>query len=61
MYELLKNIDRRWIFLCMLLAVAVPILVQVRFPEKPTAMSRAVFDTIERLPAGSRVTVRFGR
>ena len=31
-----KNLDRRWIFLAMLLAVAGPILAQKSFPEKPT-------------------------
>ena len=59
MYEALKNLDRRWIFLLMLLAVALPILFQAQFPEKPTGLARAVFDEIEALPAGAKVLLSF--
>jgi len=59
MYDFLKNLDRRWIFLLMLLAVAVPILLQSRFPETPSALSQAVFDEIERLQPGDRVLIAF--
>ena len=59
MYDLLKNLDRRWIFLMMLLAVSVPILLQSRFPEKPTGLARVVFDEIERLEEGDRVLMAF--
>lgn len=55
MYHLLKNLDRRWIFLMMALAVAVPILFRLQFPETPTGMTQDVFDAIENLPRGSRV------
>jgi hypothetical protein len=55
MYEFLKTLDRRWIFLLMLLAVAVPILFQVRFPEEPTQLVRETFEEVDRLPAGSKV------
>jgi hypothetical protein len=51
----LENSDRRWIFLCMGLAVGVPILLRLQFPEKPTGLARAVFDEIEVLQAGDRV------
>jgi len=59
MYRFLRDLDRRWIFLLMLLAVAVPILLQSRFPETPSALSRAVFDQIERLQPGDRVLLAF--
>jgi hypothetical protein len=59
MLERLKTLDRRWIFLLMFCAVAVPILFEVQFPEKPTALSRATFDAIESLPEGSRVLLSF--
>ena len=59
MYDLLKNLDRRWIFLMMLLAVSVPILLQSRFPEKPTGLAQAVFDEIDRLEEGDRVLMAF--
>lgn len=51
----LSNLDRRWVFLAMLLAVAVPILVQATFPEAPTPLVETVFQEVERLPPGSRV------
>jgi hypothetical protein len=53
--EFLKTLDRRWIFLAMLLAVACPILAQQSFPEKPTKPVQDVFDYIENLDEGSNV------
>jgi hypothetical protein len=56
-------LDRRWIHLAMMLAVALPILwngvTGKTFPESPTPPSQACFDAIEALPAGSRVLVSF--
>jgi hypothetical protein len=52
-YAFFKNLDRRWIFLAMLLAVALPILFALRFPEIPSPMVRGVFDAVENLPDGS--------
>src|SRR4051812_34691405 len=43
----------------MLLAVAVPILLRLQFPETPTPFSNAVFAEIERLKPGSKVLVAF--
>lgn len=63
MYELVKNLDRRWIFLLMLLSVAIPILVigytGKTFPEVPTKMAQAVFDEIEKLNEGDPVLLAF--
>lgn len=59
MYDILKNLDRRWIFLLMLLSVAVPILFQLEFPEQPTGLSQSTFDEIERLEEGSKVLLAF--
>lgn len=63
MFDLIRNIDRRWIFLLMLLSVAVPILVigvtGKSFPEVPSAMAQAVFDEIDRLPEGSKILLPF--
>lgn len=53
--EFLKNLDRRWIFLLMGVAVSLPILFQVSFPEQPTQIVQDAFDAVERLPAGSRI------
>jgi hypothetical protein len=55
MFETLNNLDRRWIFLLMAVAVAVPILMQWSFPETPSQQARNVFDEINKLPPGSRV------
>ncbi len=55
----LRRLDRRWIFLSMLLAVAIPQLTQARVPEKPTPLVMAVFDKIESLPDGSLVLISF--
>ncbi|QDU39780.1 hypothetical protein Mal4_41270 [Maioricimonas rarisocia] len=55
MFEFFRDLDRRWVFLAMLLAVAVPILAGARFPEEPSQMVRSVFHAIDNLPEGSRV------
>lgn len=55
MYEILRTLDRRWVFLLMFLAIATPILLRVTFPEKPSNMVNDVFAAIDRLPEGSKV------
>jgi hypothetical protein len=59
MYTFLRDLDRRWTFLLMLLAVAIPILLQKQFPETPSALSKAVFDQIEKLKPGDKVLISF--
>ncbi len=59
MLQFLKTLDRRWIFLAMLLAVAAPILAQKSFPEKPTQLVQEAFNTIENLDEGSNVLLSF--
>lgn len=59
MLTFLRNLDRRWIFLAMFVAVALPILFQKTFPEKPTPIVQKVFDKVESLPAGSPVLLAF--
>lgn len=55
MLQILKNLDRRWIYLAMLLAVAIPIVAQKSFPEKPTRLVLDAFNYIEQLDEGSNV------
>lgn len=59
----LRDLDRRWIFLLMLWAVLVPIyfigVTGHTFPEVPTALSQATFDAIESLNAGDPVLLAF--
>ena len=55
MFQKLQQLDRRWVFLMMLLAVAWPMLADWRVPEKPTLLVRQTFEAIDRLPDGSPV------
>lgn len=55
----LGRLDRRWIFLSVALAIAVPMLLELRFPEVPGPMAHATFDAIEAVPEGSRVLIAF--
>ena len=55
MIERLAQIDRRWIFLAMGLSIAIPVLLQLQFPEVPGSQAQAVFDAIEDLKPGDRV------
>jgi hypothetical protein len=59
MYQFLANIDRRWIFLLMGLSVALPILLQLEFPEQETGLAQNVFNEIDRLPEGAPVLLAF--
>ena len=63
MLKALEHLDRRWIFLLMGLAVAVPILVigvtGKTFPETPTPLAQSVFDAVNDLPSGSKILLSF--
>jgi hypothetical protein len=59
MYEFFRDLDRRWIFLLMFLAVAIPILLQLSFPEEPTGLAESVFNEIEALEEGAPVLLAF--
>jgi hypothetical protein len=54
-WEKAQAIDRRWVFLMIVLAVIIPMTSQcsVRSPATPEVQS--IFDRIEELPAGARV------
>ena len=55
MYDFLKTLDRRWIFLLMFLAVGIPLMLQLQFPETPSQLSRDVFHEIDNLQPGDKV------
>lgn len=57
MFRFLVTLDRRWVFLLMFLAVSLAILAGVRFPEKPSKMTRDIFAAVDDLPEGSRILV----
>lgn len=55
MLAVLENLDRRWIFLMMAIAVAVPILFGLQFPESASQLAKNVFQEIENLEEGDKV------
>ncbi len=57
--ETLNDLDRRWVFLAVGLAIVISTIFGLTFPEKATPMVRAIFDKVESLPAGSRVLLPF--
>ena len=63
MYEVFKDLDKRWIFLLMFLCVVVPIYIIGKtgktFPEVPTILSINTFQAIEELKEGDPVLLSF--
>ena len=59
LYERVRDVDRRVIFLAIALAVILPLLIQWAPPEHPSKMVQEVFDKTESLPAGSKVLLSF--
>ncbi len=59
MLRLLVRLDRRWIFLAMGISVLVPILLDWRFDEIPTAPVERAFQKIESLPPGSKILMPY--
>ena len=57
--KFLATLDRRWIFLLMAIAVMIPVVFKMKFPEKPTPLVQVVFDRIEELPEGSKILLPF--
>jgi len=55
----LKHLDRRWIFLVVLLSAVLPILFPVQLPTVPGRDVKGIFDTIEALPPNAVVLMSF--
>jgi hypothetical protein len=56
----LLHIDRRWIFLCIALAVVIPFLTGLKLLQgTPTPATVDVYDHIEKLPAGTPLMMIF--
>ena len=53
----LQRLDRRWIFLIMAAAIVVPLYLPLRFPIKPSPMTKAAFATVEALAPGDVVYI----
>ncbi|MEC7241350.1 MAG: hypothetical protein VXW32_08920 [Myxococcota bacterium] len=52
-----QNMDRRWIFLGMALAIVVPLLAPINFPFKIDERVEAIYEKIESLEAGDTVFI----
>lgn len=59
MYELLKNLDRRWVFLLMAITVSTPILLQLSFPEKVSTQTANAYAEFEKIQPGDKVMLTF--
>ena len=57
--ERINDLDKRWVFLAIGLAVVISTIFGLTFPEIPTPMVKAIFDRVESLPRGSRVLLPF--
>lgn len=57
LFERFQNMDRRWVFLGMALAIVIPLLLPFRLPFKVDERVQAAYDAVESLPAGSKVLV----
>jgi hypothetical protein len=56
-WRALNQLDRRWIFAAMLVAVVTPMLAGFTSPAAPSPETRAVFDRLQELPNGSRIAL----
>jgi hypothetical protein len=55
----LDTLDRRWIFLAMGIAVAIPIFLHLGLVPEPSPPVKAFYEAIENLPPNSRVLCSF--
>lgn len=55
--EKVQALDRRVVFVFIALAVAIPLLFQVVFPEKISPIVASIFDRVDGLPEGSKVLI----
>ncbi len=55
--EKISQLDRRWIFLLMAIAVVVPLLLPLNLPFEVSAPVQNIYDKIEALPANSYIFI----
>jgi len=58
-WEKMTNMDRRWVYLMVALAVIFPFIVPMQFPVSITPEARQLFDAVEALPDSSVVMLTF--
>jgi len=59
LFDRLKNIDRRIIFVLIALSVLIPILIPVRLRIRVSPPAQSLYDAIDQLPPGSNVLMAF--
>lgn len=55
MVQKLLNLDRRVIYLIILLSVVLPLMFPMGLPIEPSGSTRTAFEAVEKLPAGSLI------
>ncbi|HEU4725787.1 MAG TPA: hypothetical protein VFU59_10885, partial [Candidatus Eisenbacteria bacterium] len=55
----LLALDRRWIFLLVLLSVTIPIVIPIGLPVTTTSSTRSAFEYVEALKPGDVVWISF--
>lgn len=58
-YERLQQIDRRWIYTLVWLAVLLPFILPIQFPVSVSPEARAAYEAVEALPDSSVVMLVF--
>ncbi len=58
-YERLQQIDRRWVYALVWLAVLLPFILPVKFPVSVSPEARATYEAVEALPDSSVVMLVF--
>lgn len=58
-FERLQNLDRRVIYIVLLIAISFPLLKPLNLPIIVSKETKGIYDTIEALPAGSVVALSF--
>lgn len=55
----LKNLDRRWVFLCVAFAVMLPMIFKMDFPVFPGKNVEGLYKFVDQLPEGTRCFLSF--
>ena len=55
----LLNLDRRYIFLLIILSVVIPLILKPHFPDHPSPIVQAIYDRVDTLPQGSKILLAF--
>ena len=56
-YDRMMKIDRRWLFLLVLLAVIIPLLKPMNMPIMITPPAQKIFDKIDAIPEGGNILI----